>query len=446
MKVINLLLDEANARLDVEIHSQEALMWDLFHNEGAMEIVESIAEADFFSNELMIVTARGSKVIVLEGNRRAAALKAILNPRSVPAFRQRIDALFADKGTDHLEEILVMVAPSRDAARPQLARIHTTQPRRKWSPLRQAHFFLAQIEEGKTLEQLANEYPRVDVARFARMWQMHRVAKSLDFSDDESTAGVVNSRKFNITTLERVYDSEEFRKAFHVRFESNGMMIIASDRAEFETSFKNVVRDVANKTVTSRTINSAEDLRSNIERWGSPPASSDGTETTAQAFDPPAVPVTPKLPRSRTLPWFSTSLVLQTPGVERRLEELRKLPYATYPNTTMDSIRTILECVLKTYFNGLGTPVKPEKGELVQLPHVLAAMKKHLGTGPKNRDLRGVMSKLEWKPKGGYSVLDHLQAANHNPQITASREEVEHVWSHVFGLLHFALSSNKFDA
>lgn len=107
---------------------------------------------------------------MLEGNRRIAALKAILNPIVVPAYEKRIRSLLGDANIESVELITVMVAPSREEAQPLLASLHTTQARRPWSPLRQAEFYRAQVEAGKrTVKDLIQEYPDVDIPRFVRM-------------------------------------------------------------------------------------------------------------------------------------------------------------------------------------------------------------------------------------------------------------------------------------
>ena len=154
VNVVNLLLDEHNTRLDSDVHSQDAIIRELFESEDAFAIVRSIADRGYFTNDLPIVTNEDVTYTVLEGNRRTAALKAILNPRLVYQYQPRIEKLFDGRDLAPLEKIQVMVAPTRDDALQLLAAIHTTQSRKKWDPLRQAQFFKAQHDAGKSLQEL----------------------------------------------------------------------------------------------------------------------------------------------------------------------------------------------------------------------------------------------------------------------------------------------------
>ena len=179
VKVINVELDPKNVRLDIDDPSQDAIVQDLFKNENAMQIVESIAQNGFFNQELPIVTKENGKYIVLEGNRRFSALKAILNPRLVPQREGRLKELVKEMGDiSSLAEIEVKVAPDRESASKVIASIHTLKTRRSWSPLRQAYFYYAQVAEGrKTIQQLQEEYKTVDIPAFVRRWEMHNAAK-----------------------------------------------------------------------------------------------------------------------------------------------------------------------------------------------------------------------------------------------------------------------------
>lgn len=131
VKVVNVELDPKNVRLDIDSPSQDAIIQDLFKNEDAMQIVESIAQNGFFNQELPIITKEDGKWVVLEGNRRFSALKAILNPKLVPQREEKLKALIKEMGdTSGLTEIEVKVAPDRESASKVIASIHTLKTRR----------------------------------------------------------------------------------------------------------------------------------------------------------------------------------------------------------------------------------------------------------------------------------------------------------------------------
>lgn len=86
VKITDLFLDPENIRLQVEVKSsQEALINDLFFNENAMQVLESIATDGFFPDEVPVVVKEDKKFTVIDGNRRVAALKVLARPEIVPS-------------------------------------------------------------------------------------------------------------------------------------------------------------------------------------------------------------------------------------------------------------------------------------------------------------------------------------------------------------------------
>jgi hypothetical protein len=157
----NLRLDPRNVRLEIPYGVPESdIIHDLFANEKAFNLVEAIARVGYLTHELPIVVIRDGEMVVVEGNRRVAALKAIQNPFLAPEFRAKI-ARIAEQipDRDSLKKIFVKIAPSQDEADQLIAALHTGNQRLPWSPSRQAAFFQAQIDSGKSLKQLLDQYP-----------------------------------------------------------------------------------------------------------------------------------------------------------------------------------------------------------------------------------------------------------------------------------------------
>src|SRR5665811_1884713 len=89
----DLHLDPKNVRLETPSNAIEAdILEDLFVNENALALVEGIAKIGYLTHEVPIALKRQGKYIVVEGNRRVAALKVIQNPMLVPEFQSRITA------------------------------------------------------------------------------------------------------------------------------------------------------------------------------------------------------------------------------------------------------------------------------------------------------------------------------------------------------------------
>jgi len=155
----DLHLDSKNVRLEIADAQVEAdIIEDLFKNEGALGLVEAISKIGYLTHELPIAVKRQDEYVVVEGNRRLAALKAIQNPKLVPDYEARVSTFAKTLGDvrKQLVTIEVLIAPNQDDADQLVAALHTSNPRKPWSPARQAAFFQAQIDSGRTLKQLVD--------------------------------------------------------------------------------------------------------------------------------------------------------------------------------------------------------------------------------------------------------------------------------------------------
>ncbi|MDK3156230.1 hypothetical protein QPK87_06535 [Kamptonema cortianum] len=298
VNVVDLLLDDENIRLDDgrTDASQDALIHDLFINQNAFELVLSITRNGLFPHEIPITLRSGKRLTVIEGNRRIAALKAIIQPSLVPSHAGKIEKAKKDNLFVPIETLDVKVAPSRDAVQPLLAAIHTTESRKPWATLRQAYFYYAQIEStGRTISELIDEYPHVDVPRFVRMWEMHLIARSILYDSNEDAIKVADQQKFPITTLERIYNNESFRSKFGIVFDQHGRVTINAEPEGFKKAYKHLIEDILNNVVTSRSHNKTAEINRYVAQLPAAKMTDDITSTASPEFGP----VAPK-PKLRT--------------------------------------------------------------------------------------------------------------------------------------------------
>ena len=82
VKVGSLLLDSKNARIPAGRRSDDerALVHELVEREDVRGLGASIAKLGLFPNERLVVMPQGRRYVVLEGNRRVAAVKLLINP------------------------------------------------------------------------------------------------------------------------------------------------------------------------------------------------------------------------------------------------------------------------------------------------------------------------------------------------------------------------------
>jgi len=257
----HLYLDQFNIRTPISDQDQSALIQDMFANEDAFELVKSYVQNGAFPDEFPIVVEDEKRIVVIEGNRRLAALKALMQPEIVPAFEKRIRSL----ENPGISKIRVVLSPDRESAIKHIANKHTIDFRRPWKPLRQAYFYKSLLDNGKTIDEITNEFPDHDIPRFIKMLEMHHVAKSVDVNDSLKEK-IHDDRGFPITTLERFYTDKNVTTFLGVEFDSFGKVVGKIEKKEFEKGFKKIVEDIATGEIDSRKFNSVKEREAYIEK------------------------------------------------------------------------------------------------------------------------------------------------------------------------------------
>lgn len=159
VKVSELRFDHHNPRLaeyGIEDSTDEneilKILWDAM---DVRELVQSIAASGFFPHEALIVAEEGGKKIVIEGNRRLAAVKILLSPELVKDNGWEIPAI--SKGVAAtLEELPAIISGRSDAWR-YLGFKHVNGPA-KWSSYAKAAY-ITQVHKtfGIPLADIANQ-------------------------------------------------------------------------------------------------------------------------------------------------------------------------------------------------------------------------------------------------------------------------------------------------
>ena len=439
IKIIDLFLDSRNVRLDLSDElSQDALISDLFSNEDAMQVLTSIATNGFFPDEVPVVVKENNKVVVLEGNRRVAALKALLRPEIIPSKESAIKHILK-RSVSIPKDLEIVMAPDRNSAMIFLATKHTQNTRRRWRPLRQAYFYKAQLDTGKTVQSLRDDYPTVDIGKFLRYINIHKIAKSITYDTKHIAKKVFNERTFPISTLERLYDDKQFRDFFGFEFDGNGEVQIKTDKDEFEKRFKQVVQDLVEKIEDSRTLNddgAKKRYLNRLSQYGLTKATPSTSKiTTSKDFKEKVIIPTKEI-RKKLAP-SDIKFSLQSPGVKRMLIELQTIDYHEFPIAAHDLLRSFLECALKEYFSHYGKTIT-HNGPYVYLDNVLSEFKAEMDS-KKIPELSQVTLKImNKKSMQPYTALA-LNATNHNPSIFTTEKEVIEAWDTMEKLLRYIL-------
>src|SRR5258705_537462 len=127
-KIENLNLDLQNPRVPKHIKDNKDV--DLIRNyliekTDVFNIAESIADNGYHRSVTAIACKEGTKLIILDGNRRLAACQLLLNPTlAPPACRKQFEKLSKQCDKSTFAEIKITIAPSRKAAEKEIWDIH----------------------------------------------------------------------------------------------------------------------------------------------------------------------------------------------------------------------------------------------------------------------------------------------------------------------------------
>ena len=218
--VDNLLFDVENPRLTMgdEVRTDREMVRVLWNNMAVDEIVDSVAANGFFLEEPLIVVPRvqhkadlkKDKFVVVEGNRRLAAVRLLLSTdlqraigaKEIPAIDQKLQR--------ELQELPVGVYPERENVWAYLGFRHINGPK-PWDALGKAQF-VARVheEQGLDLNDIAKQIGdrNVTVKRLYRGFTLLRQAeKRAGFNRDDA-----NAYRFFFSHLYTAADQPEFQK------------------------------------------------------------------------------------------------------------------------------------------------------------------------------------------------------------------------------------------
>ncbi|MBL7495117.1 hypothetical protein [Frankia nepalensis] len=220
-------LDLRNVRIPGGDLDEAAIINYLVEAAGLLELARSILRDGYIDNELPVVVDEGGRCVVLEGNRRVAALKAIHRPSLLGMAAPKIERhISRHRDADTPTEIRVMIVPSREAAQPLLARLHTRNPKKEWIREQKAIFYHAQLAQGMTVDALRARYPDEQgstITSYIRMGEIRDVVRGLRFDDPDLARWVMNGQ-LKITSLEYAYERPKIQEALGLAFDKDGLL------------------------------------------------------------------------------------------------------------------------------------------------------------------------------------------------------------------------------
>lgn len=466
----SLRLDPKNARLpsDRRSDNQRVLLHALLETEDVESLAKSIAKLGIFPNERLVVMQEGRIFYVLEGNRRLAAIKLLLNPDLAPTPRHvRAFRKLSDKADlQALGKLDVAIVKDRISAAPIIAALHIGLSKKSWSNLQQAHFYKELADQGQTPQEIANELgvSASQVKEFLRSELLHRVALTCDYTPELRSK--IEHPKFPLTNLSRFIDSKIGRKGLGITINENGDIEGTVHPERFKAVLKRVVVDILDDKVSSRKVNKDSDFKRYFEE-----IEPDLPKTKRRGqFDPKVLlgeqsslegekTQRPTRPRN-TKPKKSSSIVpIGFPCTTRHdrvraiFGELRSMKIENQRNSTGVMLRVLIDVAIWMYIvdKGLAEAV---------CDHVDKNRKKrnydHTWTPPLRELINYMCDKKQFEgmDAAGYKAarlltakgssdllsLDGFNAFTHNPHVTPTEAELRELWQRAQPMLEIILN------
>lgn len=368
LSVARLLLDKRNPRLGREtgFETPREIVQYLFDHDKALDVADSIATHGYFENEPLLAVSEGGRYVVVEGNRRLAALKALDDPDLLQGkMRNKVKRLISQTDFEQLEKVPVVIAGSRRETDRLIVVRHISKPILPWQAENRASFILSKLEEGYNENELHDEltFTEQDVQKARQTKAIAEMARALDLSP-EVKAKVDNPRVKLFSTLERVFDSPVGRKFLKIEIDEDHGFRGNTTKEEFRRALTHIVEDIALKEETSRTLNTSQNIREYFTKRNtkSIAAKKNGKFVPADIIRDRTTPLPDTSPtQKRTKQIHNTVLPRSLKilfGKHPRLTDIRRelvtLNREKFPNAGAVLLRVFLELTIKDYLERTG--------------------------------------------------------------------------------------------
>lgn len=401
--ITSLHLDYKNPRLGRESSGKapRELVQFLFDNDKAIEVARSIAKHGFFVNEPLLAVKEENQLVVVEGNRRLAALKALREPgllegtphRQVDRLRRQIDDIGA------LAKVPIVIAPSRRATDRQVAARHAETAVLSWTKENRSSFILDKLQEGYTNEQIQDRlgFTAADIQEARQFRAIADMARSVHL-EDEVKAKVENPRAKIFSTIERVFNSKAGREALCIKPDEEHGIKISASKVRFEKAYAKLVSDIALGKQSSRSLNKDDEIKGYFNSWANEELPKRATKTIvpADVVKNKTVASSKVLPKAKAAPKAKAVNKKVIPpsfkvrhGSDRLVDlrkELGKINREELPNSGALGLRVFLELAMIDYLK--------RKKLFEPFCHRLKASKKLRGAQPEMRQLASEFKRI----------------------------------------------------
>lgn len=427
----------------------------LLEHEDVLDLAKSIVEfGGLYPSERLIVVEENNEKVVVEGNRRLAALKLIESPDLAPAnMVDKFRVLRSKIGP--IQKAEIVTAPTRSAAARLIVARHAGDSLRRWLPAQQARFIRTLVDGNMTIEEAAQEIKMSagDIRNYLRMDTMLRLAYLMPL--DDATRGVLESHdKFSFSTLERIVTSSEGQGFLGVTFDGEGNAVGHLQAEEFKKGYTKVVTDIANGDIDTRKINKSDDIKNYLKgiasskpnhakkaTWTSTEMLSGNTTETKKAIK--AATKSTKKPKSESfLIPRGFGCALKSQRIKEVFAELRRLKVADYPNACAVLLRIFVELVVGYNLDktGKSQPLFDKAKKEGKKSDWAPTLRQLMRVCMEDKDLklkalnRKALNRMV-NEDDSFLSLDHIDQYVHNRYIAPKERDLRSIWDTLEPLL-----------
>ena len=355
LNVADLKLDGQNPRHEPE-KSQRDIIDALLNKDGAKvaKLAEDISTLGISPiDTFLVIRESGASYIVVEGNRRIAAIKLLANPTltSIPRYQKRFQAIRRKATADPVHEVEAAVASTRAEAKPWQQRRHMGEAGGvgvvRWDAEASTRFF------GRHGTQADLALRVIDALKVG-------YADKQDLID-----GLEEIRKSRLTTLGRFVGDPFVRGKLGLQVRP--MVAAHYTAAQLEPALRKLIEDLATGKVTVTGFK-GKDLRRKYVLDLALPDERDADPDARQLLPagstkprPPKPKPTPKPPKPTPpspKPLFEGLALTNLGGrIASVLSELQSLNVDKYPNATGALLRVVIELSVTEVHVRKGWPI-----------------------------------------------------------------------------------------
>lgn len=474
VKVTDLRLDLDNFRFPSAHLSDQAAMNFLFEEHNVLDVARLILRSGYFDNEIPLVVPESDGYVILEGNRRVSALRALLNPSLVPARQaelQRLLKRYSPEAANLPGSIRVMVVESREEAAPHLARLHVGENKKAWDLDEQAKFVLAQLGDGVDVAKLKDLLPGVpSVPRLVRMGRMRQLLHETQFTDPE-IRDFADGDDLKMSAFEYAYKDRQIQLLTGIAFGPDGNLTDRPSTPAHVAVLERLLQGFKSGELSTRKVLNAKkgqeyaDLLAELRNIASGPAnrpdddplpappgpdddpgyepgtagtpSNPGPTPGGDGPTPPPSGQPAPTPRGPNSPDSKNKLIIgfnfsgASPGIQKRLVELRSIDISTHSIAAAMLLRSVLESAIKDHYAQRSQRVEGMLGQIAP------TLDRDYGQiGYIKRAIKMLTNSIT---KGDPGSGDWFNTVSHSPHIAVSAQDVRDAWQEQQALVRFLL-------